>query len=321
MEYKHLVYCPWTGLGLYNGFRGNNWLKNRIKIFKQFVIPSLQSQTTHDFTLWCSWRPEENNNKHVLELISYLDSIEEFKTIHTFNGVCFYDDKYEDTIAKDRLFNSLHYSMGKLLDEIGQVDYILMTIQPSDDIYATWSFKVLQDTFKSYDDIEGLGFKKGYICNYQTLEVKDYNPQTNPPFYTIKFKKEDFIEPLNHIQFTSLKSDVGKYKKGTPLPSHEYVKDCINYRQIDERGFLVGTHQDNISTGFDNPYAGKEAKEDILEQFGIEYCGKLKIKFSLGRYIFSKLPYQAKRKLRYWSGEKKWILRPLFNVIYNLLRS
>ena len=65
MEYKHLIYCPFTGLGLYGGFRGNRWLQNRIQIFKQFVIPSLKAQTNKDFTLWISWRPEEKNNPDI----------------------------------------------------------------------------------------------------------------------------------------------------------------------------------------------------------------------------------------------------------------
>ena len=41
-KFKHLIYCPFTGLGLYNGFRGNRWLKNRIKIFKEFVVFDIQ---------------------------------------------------------------------------------------------------------------------------------------------------------------------------------------------------------------------------------------------------------------------------------------
>jgi hypothetical protein len=320
-QIKHFLYTPFTGLGNFQGFRGNRWLVNRIKIFKQFVIPNLQAQTSHNFTLWCSWRPEEKHNKYVRELMSYLDNIKEFKAVHTFNGCCFYDDKYENDIARERLINNLHYTMGELLEAIGQTDYVLMTIQPSDDLYDLQTVEVLQKAFTEYPDIEGLGFSKGYICNYLTKEVREYNPTTNPPFYTIKFKKEDFIDPLRHIQFTGLKSDVGKYKKGTPLPSHEYVKDCINYDHLDGRGFLVGTHQDNISTAFSNPFAGEKVEQEILKEFGIDKVEVLTVTFSLGRFIFSKLSYQVKRKLRYWSGEKQWILRPFFAIIYNILRS
>ena len=38
-KYKHLMYMPFSGLGLYNGFRGNRWLKNRIKICKLRIRP------------------------------------------------------------------------------------------------------------------------------------------------------------------------------------------------------------------------------------------------------------------------------------------
>jgi hypothetical protein len=317
---KHLCYVPFTGLGLFSGFRGNRWLKSRIKIFKQFVITNLQAQTSHNFTLWCSWRPEEKSNKYVRELIDYLNQIPEFKTIHTFNGLCFYDDKFEDDVARERLINNLHCSMGDLLDEVGQVDYVYMTIQPSDDIYHIRTIEMLQRMFRE-TDFEAIGFKKGYICSYQTKEVREYNPTTNPPFYTIKFKKEDFIDPLRHIQFTALKKDVGKYKKGTPCPSHEYIGDCLKYGQIDERGFSVGTHGENISTHFDNPFAGEKVGQEALKDFGIENTEVLKISFSLGKVIFNKLPHQVKRKLRYLAGEKKWILRPIFAIIYNTLRS
>lgn len=321
MKFKHLCYVPFTGLGNFQGFRGNRWLKSRIKIFKQFVIPNLQFQTSHNFTLWCSWRPEEKHNKYVQDLIKYLDNIKEFKTVHSFNGVCFYDDKYENDIARERLINNLHYSMGELLEEIGQVDYVYMTIQPSDDIYHIGAIEQIQQTFNNFYKIEGIGFGKGYICNYQTKEVREYNPTTNPPFYTIKFKKEDFIDPLKHIRFTSLKRDVGKYKIGTPIPSHEYVGECINYLKLDERGFLVGTHGENISTHFDNPFAGLLVGQEVLKNFGIENVEVLKVPFSLRKIFFNKLPHQVKRKLRYWAGEKKWIFRPLFAMIYNILRN
>ena len=74
MNTKHLIYCPFTGLGLYNGFRGNRWLKNRIKIFKQYVVPSLLNQSNQNFILWVSWRPEERNNIIISTLFKYLNS-------------------------------------------------------------------------------------------------------------------------------------------------------------------------------------------------------------------------------------------------------
>ena len=311
---------PFTGLGLYNGFRGNRWLKNRIKIFKQFVIPSLRNQTNNNFVLWCSWRHEEKNNPLVRELIQYLDQIKEFKTVHTFHGICFYDDKYDEREARSRLLESLRGSIGELLDTIGEVDYVYMTIQPSDDCYSEGVVSGIQKVFEE-SDVQAFGFDRGYIINYLTKQVKEYNPETNPPFYTIKFPRDVFADPLKHADFTSLKRDVGGYKAGTPIPSHEYVKDALKYGTVRAREFMVGCHLDNTSTVFDHPYAGDDVDPMILSKFGLSAAENLIIPFSFGKYVLNRLPYGAKRKLRYWSGERKWIMRPFFAAVYNFLRS
>ncbi len=307
----HFLYCPWTGLGLYNGFRGNRWLRNRLKLFKQFVIPSLRNQTNKNFVLWCSWRYEERNNPYVKELVSYLDKIKEFKTVHTFHGICFYDDKYEPKEARNRLLGSLHDSIGDLLDTIGEVDYVYMTIQPSDDCYRKDAVQGIQAIFKELPAYNAFGFSQGYIMNYLTKEIAEYNPTTNPPFYTIKFPRDVFCDPLKHAGYTSLKRDVGQYKKGTSLPSHEYVGDCLYYGTVKERGFIVGIHGENISTTFNHPYRGEMVDKEVLKDFGLYDVPPLKLRLSLRKWILKKLPYKVQRKLRYWFSEK----------LYNFLRS
>jgi len=124
----HLLHCPFTGLGLYNGFRGNRWLKNRIQIFKQFVVPSLLAQTNQDFILWVAWRHEERKNKQVLALKQYLDEVG-LKSVFTYHGIAFWDDKYPDDVARLRLVDALHGSMASLVDVITE-DTVLLTIQP-----------------------------------------------------------------------------------------------------------------------------------------------------------------------------------------------
>lgn len=317
-RFTHLLYCPWTGLGLYGGFRGNRWLKNRLKIFRQFVLPALRQQTNRNFILWCSWRLEEKNNKIVRQFMEEMGLVEEFRTVHTFHGVCFWDDKYEPMEARSRLLTSLHGSIGDLLDTIGDTEEVLMTIQPSDDSYFTGLVELLQRSFLN-TNVQAIGFKSGYIMNYLTGELAEYNPQTNPPFYTIRFSKEDFIDPLRHAQYTSLKYDVGKYKRGTPLPSHEYVKDCLMYIPLNQRGFLVGTHGENISTHFNHPYKGRviEGKEKtvVLSKFGLAETEPLKIRLSFRKIIMRRLPFKWQRKLRYVLGERGW------HRIYEWLRS
>ena len=125
----HFLYTPFSGLGLYGGHRGRRWLRNRIQIFKQFVVPSLLNQTNKDFILWISWRQEDRNDKDILGLQAHLNDIG-LRNIFTYSGVCFWDDKYPDDIARDRLISALHGASGELINVLGDSDTVLMTIQP-----------------------------------------------------------------------------------------------------------------------------------------------------------------------------------------------
>lgn len=303
---KHVFYTPFTGLGHYSGHRGSRWLKNRIKIFKQFVVPSLQAQTSQEFMLWVSWRRADKGDKQITDLYNYLvDIFGERRVVFTYDGVCFWDDKYPDDEAYERLIKALHESLKHVTNFIDE-DTVVMTIQPSDDCYHKG---MVEEIRREIADTDAVGYTRGYIANYQTGEVREYNPQTNPPFFSIKFTKEDFIDPFLHLKRT------GPYK------SHEYVPDFLKYKKLNKRGFLVGTHSDNISTVFDHPYSGEGASHDTLEKFGIGSAGVLSVPFSFGRVILRKLPYQVRRKLRYWASEKKWIFRPIFAFIYWVLRT
>ena len=178
---RHLIYVPFTGLGLYGGFRGNRWLKNRIKIFKQFTVPSLRKQTNQNFTIWVSWRRQERNNKHVKDLYNVLvNRFGKERVVFTYSGVCFWDDKYDDAEAHERLITALHHTTGELIDHIGDVSDVLMTIQPSDDCYYSGMVEDVQRVL-SKKKTQGFSYTKGYIANYQTLETREYNPETHLP--------------------------------------------------------------------------------------------------------------------------------------------
>lgn len=292
---RHLIYVPFTGLGLYGGRRKNPWLKNRIAIFKQFVVPSLQAQTNQYFTIWVSWREKERGERQVTELEDHLVSLfGRDRVVFTYHGVCFWDDKYDDEKAHERLITSLHHTIGDLLTPIGDVDNVIMTIQPSDDCYYSGMVDEIQKELSS--DLQAVGYKKGYIMSYQTKEVREYNPETNPPFFSIKFPKAIFIDPFKHMQYT------GPYK------SHEYVGDTLKYKQIDKRGFLVGTHGENISTHFNIPYAGKTTT--LLGFDYISLVKPLKIRYNIRKILMRKLPHAIQRKLRYYLGER------LLNKLY-----
>lgn len=305
----HFLYVPFTGLGLYQGMRGSRWLKSRIIIFKQFVVPSLLAQTNQDFVLWISWRYEERSNKYVRELEKWLNHNTNLKVVFTYSGVCFWDDKYPDDVARERLINAIHGSMGELLNIMGECDTVLMTIQPSDDCYHGKMIEETQRFFKENPTMDVFGYRRGYVMDYTKLKIAEWNPTTTPPFYTIKFEREIFTNPLAHINFT------GPYK------SHEYVKDYLkSYYSDYNRGFIVGTHSSNISTVFDHPYTGHQYNGDniirILSEFGISKVKKLKTPFSIMGMIFSRLSYKTKRRLRYLAEKKRF-----YAIIYNILRS
>jgi hypothetical protein len=300
---RHFMYVPFTGLGLYGGFRGNRWLRNRIAVFKRFVVPSLVNQTSENFIVWVGWRKEEVGNKYVKDLYEFMiDTFGEGRVVFTYGGLCFWDDKYEEPIAHQRLVMSLHHSLKTLVDYVGDVEEVLMTIQPSDDCY---NIDHVEQTQKFFDasDADAVGYTRGYLMNYQTGELKEYNPETNPPFFTIRFKKDVFIDPLRHLKFT------GPYK------SHEYVGDHMKYTTTDTRGFLVGTHGENVSTHFNHPYGGEVVDPKTLQVFGLELVEPLKIRYSIRKQILKKLPYRVQRKLRYIFGER------FYSRLYNFLRN
>lgn len=300
---RHFMYVPFTGLGLYNGYRGDRWLRNRIQIFKQFVVTSLLAQSNQNFTVWVSWRRQERGNKRVAELETYLkERFGSERVVFTYHGVCFWDDKYEDDEARERLINSVHGSIGDLINYVGDVDDVLMTIQPSDDCYRTDVVEYLQREFQT-TNYTGIGFQRGFITNYQTKEVREYNPKTNPPFYTIKFPKDVFIDPFKHVEYT------GPYK------SHEYVPDNLVYKYDNIRAFMVGTHGENISTVFNHPYAGDMVDAERIRMGFALGDEPLRIKYSLRKQIMRKLPHGWQRKLRYIFGER------FYAKFYKFIRS
>ncbi len=72
--------------------------------------------------------------------------------------------------------------------------------------------KEIQAAFERMPELQAIGFSKGYIADYVNKKVANYDPYTNPPFYTIKFPRSVFIDPLKHVEFTSRKSYIVKYK-------------------------------------------------------------------------------------------------------------
>jgi Putative rhamnosyl transferase len=301
MKNAFLVCVPFTGLGLYGGFRGNRWLRNRVAVFKKFVIPSLLSQTDRDFIVWVAWREEEKNNPIVKELLRYMQAIPNFRVIFTYSGVPFWDDKYDDETARMRLFRTLKDAFPALMEVTSDCDEIYWLLQPSDDLYDRNTVDSVRKAFRE-TDAQAVSFTCGYICNYSTMEVLEYNPNTNPPFFAIKFDRKTFFDPGKHMNYT------GPYK------SHEYIGDKLKLAKFEGRGFLVGTHGENISTHFNHPFGGAKV-EGVLDNFGISGLSPIRLPISYRKWVMRRLPYRWQRKLRYIFGEL------LYSRFYNWIRN
>jgi hypothetical protein len=290
----HFLYVPFTGLGLRGGYRGDTWLKNRIRIFKEYTLKSILNQTNQNFVLWISWRPEDYNNPIVEDLFRHLSGIESLDFVFTYRGPCFWDDKYENDKLMHRLANTL-----PRLEPLVQGDHVLMTIYPSDDMYMSDMVETMQNW--PSDNVDVMGYLDGYIMQYSTKKIAEYNPETKPPFFTIRFPRDVFLDPVKHYEFT------GPYK------SHEFVGDTMRYLAVPGRGFVVGTHGENISTVFNHPYKGRELSPASQEADLVKY--------KTGTYYSD--PLVTRQGLRLWSRRILNILpfESVLRAIYHALPS
>lgn len=292
----HLVYVPFTGLGRVN--RGDKWLKNRIDIFKKYVLQALCNQSCLQFTLWLSFRPEDENNPIVKDFERHMNQIRAMSPVFTYNGLCFWDDKFSDEEAGEKLYNNLRRTLPKLKQHVDHADEVLLTIQPSDDMYLADAFKTIQET--DFEGNKAIGWTKGYIINYATKEIANYDPDTLPPFSTIKFPKDVFLDAEKHMELADYKS-------------HECVKD-LGFKELKGRKFIVGTHGGNISTTW-NTFRGrilsKEEQEKVLLETGTYFTEPIIIKQSprlLARKLLRNLPFSdIIKRIYYKLGLNKYV--------------
>ena len=306
MQVKHFLLVPFTGLGLHNGYRGDAWLKNRIEIFKRFTLQSILNQTDKDFVVWVCWRREENSNPIVAEFIKYLMQFDVY-FFHTFHGIPFWDDKYDDETASKRLMDTLRGSLFELYPIVGD-ERVLLTIYPSDDMYISTAMAQVKEALKGDKTNRSAGWKHGYIMNYATKEIAEYSTHgwktdhistyhtdTIPPFFTILFSKDEFLDPEKHYRH------IGPYK------SHEFIADFTEYTELEGKGFVVGCHGENISTTYNHRYKGrtltKEETDSILVDTGTWHSEKIMLRLSPRmriRQLINKVPFSNLLKKMYY---------------------
>jgi hypothetical protein len=229
----HLIYTPFTGLGLHNGFRGDDWYKYRIEHWKNYTLRSLKNQTNKNFIYWISFRPEERENPLTQEIVRELEKCE-FKSVLTFEGLCFYDDKFDD---KQPLLNRLRRTLPELKELIGNNKYVYMTILASDDMYHKDAVADIQKEEFRYQG--SLNHAVGYVYSTKTKKLAVWQPpfpEKNPPFDTLMFPTEIFLDSIKHLNYS------GPYK------DHWQVTKIFNWKRMKDFHYCVLVHEQNIST-------------------------------------------------------------------------
>lgn len=291
-NYIHIVYCPFTGVGLL-GYRGDKWFKNRIEIFSDYTLKSLSNQTDQNFVLWLSFRPEEETNPLMITLELSL-KLAGLPYIMTFDGLMYHDDKFSPgltartvnaarvmrrcwrlgvwselipslrDIVNDKnktLLGRLRRSLTKFPSHWSRANLIYLTRVDSDDMLDT---NYIEYTHSVSDVPDVFVCKTGTVYNTTTQELAEWNPSTNPPFHTIVFTGQSFFDPALHLgRYGSFKSheDILKiFQRQTMMPSHSY---CVT------------THdpRNHISTIWNHPFRGiiyeKEWAKLFIKNFGL----------------------------------------------------
>lgn len=291
----HLVYIPVTGVGIFSGFRGLDWFKYRLEIFKNYTLKSLVNQDSNHWILWLSFRPEEAGHPYLDELSEFIKQ-KGIKCIMTFDGLMYWDDKFAKELfprlknlariirkgCRERDFSNLltgakeifknknrslpqrlRKSLAHLADRLGtDWDWVYMTRIDSDDMFHC---EYLNKVISCQPFLGALTLHTGYVFDAKTKSLGEWVPKTNPPFYTVIFPRGAFFDPVLHL----------RYYDG--YRSHEDIPLIFDTRILPDFNYLVLTHsiQNQISTTPNHPFrreiqdltAGE--KEEILKDFGI----------------------------------------------------
>lgn len=293
-KFVHLVYIPFTGVGLFGGYRGDEWFRDRVEVFKRYTLKSLEQQVCDKdaFVIWLSFRPEEEKHPYTAELANYLKE-ENFQYILTFNGLMYWDDKFttecypkllnaarivrecwrnKNFINLFRMIFELWKNKNKDLQEriqqsvslietnFPKVDWVYVTRLDSDDMLHKNAIAEIQSK-KPF--MGAYTMRRGYIYNSNTGQLAEYNPTTNPPFHTIIFPADTFFCAEKYLKY------FGNFR------SHEDIPFVFETIKLSNGLYCVFTHNPkmHISTIWKHPYRGKEiegtGRENILQNFGI----------------------------------------------------
>jgi len=284
-----------TGIGLYAGYRGDKWYRDRIKIFARTCLSSLDNQSNLNFLQWISFREAEKFNP-LTEKLAFLihdTSIRFQDIIFTFAGQPYWDDKCDPGI-KNRTLNIARTIRNMLRRPQFFRNPVILFKEMMKDKNATLeqrieeSMKILRKYWHKEkwvyfsrcdsDDMlhkdflkEVITFKpeykkaiiamNGYVYDIPTNRLGKWIPETQPPFHTIIFPAEIFFNAKRHLAYLE------------DFKSHEDIPRLFNCERMSDGKYCITTHSGNISTIFNHPWRGEEItinKDKILADFGLK---------------------------------------------------
>lgn len=282
MEKLHIIAIPFTGVGLHGGYRGDEWYKHRIEIFKNYTLKSLANQTNKNFIVWCWFREEERSNPLTSSISAALGDAG-ISYVFSFNGLLYHDDKFTNYTLKTKLRNLTQMLMdgwhqgykplrevwkytwenknetllkrtskalSELKDKIGTgYELVYLTRIDSDDMFHKDAVGLLQHQDAVWK--RAFTFQNGYMYNVVTGQLAEWIPPTNPPFHTIVFLGSVFLDAVRHIEY------YGSFR------SHEDIPKVFDAVCLDDNKYCVTAHgKDHISTSWDVP-APKRAYQKV----------------------------------------------------------
>ena len=113
MTKTHIIYIPFTGVGKHQ-YKGDDWFRDRIEIFKNYTLKSLLNQTNQNFILMVSFRQEDQLNP-ILSNFEGIEKVGFTEPWWTFTGLLYHDDKNEEIQFETILNREYFYMYAKVV--------------------------------------------------------------------------------------------------------------------------------------------------------------------------------------------------------------
>ena len=241
MQFKHFLITQFNllqfplGKELKKGEEWINWTRERIDLFKEYCLPSLDQQSCNNFT-WLIYFDEQTPNE-----FNWI--IDELKT-RDYIKVCF--SKGNDGFMKD------HISDIRLLSE--GAEWIISSRIDNDDVFHKDAINVIQDAFRPTDEFM-VSLTSGYTLNLQTLQMGHYYYPECPFISIIEKREKEGLKSIfykSHTHWDQLKLKVvnelfKKNKKTTFIIDQPYWIQLVHGKNVsnsEKRGFPIIKQKD-----------------------------------------------------------------------------